>query len=355
MRIKIALLACCFAMANADANDPPHPAPAEAAKPASAAAAASAPSIKPNILPPKPASASAAASKTASNAGLNLKEESEEELNARIAKRIADMRAAQIERAAQQARARKAAEAKRREEARKAAAPPPPAHGTHWEYEGELGPSNWSRINVDWAACGTGKRQSPIDIRDGMKVDLENITFDYKPSSFTVVDNGHTVQVNVAGGNYITVGNRSYELLQFHFHRPSEERVNGKGYEMVVHLVHKDAEGRLAVVAVLLERGRPLAPIQTVWNNLPLEKNDVVSPTVVLDLNELLPKGRDYYTYMGSLTTPPCTEGVLWLVMKQPKQAAPAQLALFARLYPLNARPIQQAAGRVIKESNPSQ
>ncbi|HZX26844.1 MAG TPA: carbonic anhydrase family protein [Telluria sp.] len=358
MRIKIAVFACCFAMANADANDPPHSAPAEAAKPASAAASASVPSIKPNILPPKPspasASAAASASKSATSSGLGLKEESEDELNARIAKRIADMRAAQIERANQQARARKAAEAKKREEARKAAAPPPPAHGTHWEYEGELGPANWSKINVDWAACGTGRRQSPIDIRDGMKVDLENITFDYKPSSFTVVDNGHTVQVNVASGNYITVGNRSYELQQFHFHRPSEERVNGKGYEMVVHLVHKDAEGKLAVVAVLLERGRALAPIQTVWNNLPLEKNDVVSPTVVLDLNELLPKGRDYYTYMGSLTTPPCTEGVLWLVMKQPKQAAPAQLALFARLYPLNARPIQQAAGRVIKESSPS-
>ncbi|MGZ3184036.1 MAG: carbonic anhydrase [Telluria sp.] len=356
MRNLIALFACCFAMATASANDPPHGASAEAAKPAAAhpasaeagkAASSASASAKPSILPPKP---NAAALKE--QAAAKQLEESEDELNARIEKRIADMRAQQRARAAAAAKAHKAAEAKRKEAERIAAAPPPPAHGTHWEYEGEFGPANWSKINVDWAACGTGKRQSPIDIRDGMKVDLEAVTFDYKPSSFTVLDNGHTVQVSVASGNYITVNNRSYELVQFHFHRPSEERINGKSFEMVVHLVHRDPEGKLAVVAVLLERGRPLAPVQTVWNNLPLEKNDVVAPTVVLDPAELLPAKREYYEYMGSLTTPPCTEGVLWLVMKQPMQASPAQMALFARLYPLNARPIQAAAGRVIKESN---
>ena len=121
--------------------------------------------------------------------------------------------------------------------------------GTHWSYEGDSGPANWSKINVDWAKCGNGSRQSPIDIRDGMKVELEQISFDYHPSSFNVVDNGHTVQVGVSGGNYITVQNRMFELQQFHFHRPSEERINGKAFEMVVHLVHRDAEGRLAVLA----------------------------------------------------------------------------------------------------------
>jgi len=234
----------------------------------------------------------------------------------------------------------------------RAAAATPVPRGTHWSYEGDSGPANWSKINVDWAKCGNGSRQSPIDIRDGMKVELEQISFDYHPSSFNVVDNGHTVQVGVSGGNYLTVQNRMFELQQFHFHRPSEERINGKAFEMVVHLVHRDAEGRLAVLALLLERGAPQATIQTVWNNLPLEKFETMQPSILLDPAEMLPARRDYYTYMGSMTEPPCSEGVLWMVMKQPVQASAAQMALFSRLYPLNARPIQPANGRIIKESN---
>ncbi|MEM8515784.1 carbonic anhydrase [Janthinobacterium sp. CAN_S7] len=272
-------------------------------------------------------------------------EAAEVDLSERIAARLAEMRATQAARAA--ARAKRATVVK-------AAPPPPPSvpRATHWSYEGDSGPENWGKINVDWARCGNGSRQSPIDIRDGMKVELEQISFDYHPSSFNVVDNGHTVQVGVSGGNYITVQNRMFELQQFHFHRPSEERINGKAFEMVVHLVHRDAEGRLAVLALLLERGAPQATIQTVWNNLPLEKFQTMQPTILLDPAEMLPTRRDYYTYMGSLTSPPCSEGVLWLVMKQPVQASPAQMALFSRLYPLNARPIQPANGRIIKESN---
>jgi carbonic anhydrase len=155
----------------------------------------------------------------------------------------------------------------------------------------------------------------------------------------------------VGSGNYLTVGNRSYELIQFHFHRPSEERINGKGFEMVVHMVHKDGEGRIAVLALLLERGKPQPVIQTVWNNLPLEKFDTAAPDLTLDPADLLPARREYYTYMGSLTTPPCQENVLWMVMKEPLQASPAQMALFSRLYPLNARPTQPSNGRIIKES----
>ena len=346
MRNLIALFACCCAMSAASANDPPASAHEAAAAPAHGAAEpakasaevakAPVPSIKPKL----------------SEAAQRAKDEdAEAELSAKINARLAAMRANQAARIAAAAKAKKATEAKK-----KAAetAPPPHVemHGTHWSYEGETGPANWAKINSDWARCGTGSRQSPIDIRDGMKVDLEKIAFDYKPSSFSVVDNGHTIQVTLSGGNYITVLNRSYELLQFHFHRPSEERINGKGFEMVVHLVHRDAEGKLAVVAVLLERGKAHNLIQTVWNNLPLEKNDTVNPSVVLDVNELLPAQKEYFTYMGSLTTPPCSEGVLWLVMKQPMQASPAQMALFSRLYPLNARPIQASSGRVIKESN---
>ncbi|MGK5051034.1 carbonic anhydrase [Janthinobacterium sp. RB2P8] len=272
-------------------------------------------------------------------------EAAEVDLSERIAARLAEMRATQAARAA--ARAKRAAVVK-------AAPPPPPpvARGTHWSYEGDSGPAHWSKINVDWAKCGNGSRQSPIDIRDGMKVELEQISFDYHPSSFNVLDNGHTVQVGVSGGNYITVQNRMFELQQFHFHRPSEERINGKAFEMVVHLVHRDAEGRQAVLALLLERGAPQATIQTVWNNLPLEKFETMQPTILLDPSEMLPARRDYYTYMGSMTEPPCSEGVLWLVMKQPVQASPAQMALFSRLYPLNARPIQPGNGRIIKESN---
>ena len=158
--------------------------------------------------------------------------------------------------------------------------------------------------------------------------------------------------MTVGGGNFLTVGNQAYELQQFHFHRPSEERINGKGTEMVIHFVHRSFEGKLLVLAVLLERGRANGMIQTVWNNLPLEKQQAVSPSIVLDPNEGLPEKREYFTYMGSLTEPPCTEDVLWIVMKQPMQASPAQMALFSRLYPLNARPVQQGNGRMVKESN---
>jgi carbonic anhydrase len=228
----------------------------------------------------------------------------------------------------------------------------PGAAHVHWSYLGEGGPSQWAALKSEFATCGLGKRQSPIDIRGGIRVDLEPIRFDYHPSAFSVIDNGHTVQANIAGNNSIEVGGRRYDLLQFHFHRPSEERVNGRQYDMVIHLVHKDPEGRLAVVALLLEQGRAQPAIQMVWNSLPLEKNQENPAPTPLDLNLLLPEDRRYYTYMGSLTTPPCSEGVLWLVMKQPVPIAADQVSIFARLYPMNARPIQPSAGRLIKESN---
>jgi len=226
-------------------------------------------------------------------------------------------------------------------------------HGAHWGYGGEAGPEQWGQLKPEFSTCATGSRQSPIDIRSGIKVDLEPIQFDYRPSPFGVIDNGHTIQVNVAGGNAIEVQGRRYDLVQFHFHRPSEERINGRQFDMVAHLVHKDPEGRLAVVAVLLDRGGPAQPlIQTVWNNLPLEKGSEVSVRGELDMNQLLPADRRYFTYMGSLTTPPCSEGVLWLVLQQPVPLAQDQIGVFSKLYPMNARPVQQASGRLIKQSN---
>lgn len=225
-------------------------------------------------------------------------------------------------------------------------------HVEHWDYQGSGGPERWGRMKPEFAKCSSGTRQSPIDIRDGIKVELDAVQFDYKPSAFKVVDNGHTIQVNVAPGNSIEVTGQRFELVQFHFHRPSEERVDGKAFDMVAHLVHKNLDGRLAVVAVLLEKGSAQPVVQSVWNNLPLEKGDEIAARAPIDLNRLLPAERGYFTYMGSLTTPPCSEGVLWMVMKQPVPVSGEQIDIFARLYPMNARPIQAASGRLIKESN---
>ena len=235
--------------------------------------------------------------------------------------------------------------------AKRSVASPTP-HASPWTYDGAHGPSEWARLSPANATCASGERQSPIDITDGIKVDLDAVQFDYRPSGFRVVDNGHTVQVTVTPGNTIEVMGRRYELVQFHFHRPSEERIDGKPFDMVAHLLHKSADGRLAMVAVLLERGSAQAVVQAVWNNLPLEKGDELTAKGQIDLAELLPSDRRYYTYMGSLTTPPCSEGVLWMVMKTPVQISPEQLAIFSRLYPMNARPIQAQRGRLIKESN---
>ncbi|OWQ93760.1 carbonate dehydratase [Roseateles aquatilis] len=241
-------------------------------------------------------------------------------------------------------RARKAAKPAAAASAAKTAIP--------WSYAGEGAPDRWGQLQPEFRQCAIGTRQSPIDLRDTIKVDQEKIQFDYHASNFSVVDNGHTIQVNVAPGNAIQIMGRRYELAQFHFHRPSEERINGRQYDMVAHLVHKDADGRLAVIAVLLERGQDQALIQTVWNYLPLERGDTYEAPVQIDLTQLLPKDRAYFSYMGSLTVPPCTEGVLWMVFRQPVPVSTQQISVFSRLYPMNARPLQAQSGRLIKESN---
>lgn len=221
----------------------------------------------------------------------------------------------------------------------------------HWSYSGLGAPENWPKLQGG-ATCGSGKRQSPIDIRGGIRVDLEAIRFDYRPSLFRITDNGHTVQVDVGEGNNITVMGRSWQLTQIQFHRPSEERVNGKTFEMSAHLVHRDYANNLAIIAVLMDRGMEHPVIQTLWNHMPLDTGlSVEPPNVTVDLAKLLPERRDYYTYMGSLTTPPCTENVLWMVFKDPVMVSPEQIGIFARLYPNNARPIQPTHDRLIKES----
>ena len=235
-----------------------------------------------------------------------------------------------------------------------------PAHGAggahaHWSYQGAAGPQTWGGLKPEFTLCGSGQRQSPIDIRGGLAVDLEPVRFNYRPTPFAVIDNGHTVQANLAPGNHVEVGGKRFDLVQFHFHRPSEERIDGRQFEMSVHLVHKDDQGKLAVVAVLIDKtadsALPQPAIQKVWNNLPLEKGEESGARVQLDPAEILPGDRRYFTYMGSLTTPPCSEGVQWVVMRQPVSMTPEQIELFARMYPMNARPIQQASGRRILQS----
>lgn len=227
-----------------------------------------------------------------------------------------------------------------------------PAHGPHWAYDGKEGPQNWSKLSPEFATCAQGKFQSPIDIREGIRLNLDPVKFDYKPSPLRILDNGHTVQVNYGMGSSITVSGEKYNLVQFHFHKPSEERIDGKSFDMVVHLVHKNMMGSLAVVAVMLRNGAPNPLVQTLWTHLPLQQGKEAMPRdVKIDASQFLPADRAYYTFLGSLTTPPCTEGVLWLVMKTPMQVSRTQISAFGRLYENNARPVQQANRRLIKES----
>lgn len=225
-----------------------------------------------------------------------------------------------------------------------------PEGGVPWGYAGAGGPDRWAQLQSGFELCAKGQRQSPIDIRQGISVTLDPIEFDYRPGTVRVLDNGHTIQVAPVRGSAIQVMGKRYELQHIEFHRPSEERVEGRAFDMGMHLVHRDLDGRLAVVAVLLTEGSANPEVQLVWNNWPLERQTDVVPSAPMDLNKLLPEDRRYITYMGSLTTPPCTEGVLWMVLKAPVQISAEQIAIFAHLYPMNARPVQPTNGRLIKD-----
>jgi len=205
-------------------------------------------------------------------------------------------------------------------------------------------------LKTEYATCKTGKHQSPIDIRGEKRADLPAIEFSYAPSPFKIVDNGHSVQINLDPGNSIAVGGRKYDLVQFHFHHPAEERVHGQAYPMVAHLVHKDADGKLAVVAVLFKAGHENAFIESLWKDLPADveqEHALVGKTV--DLSQLLPKNRGYYTFTGSLTTPPCSEGVRWFLLKGHTTLSKAEIAAFGKLYAMNARPVQPLNGRQVE------
>jgi carbonic anhydrase len=233
-----------------------------------------------------------------------------------------------------------------RAQAAEAAAP-------HWSYSGEAGPKHWGSEDPAFAMCGIGKRQSPINIEKATLKDLPELKFDYKDVALKVTDTGHSFQVNApSGSGGLTLGDEHYDFVQVHFHQPSEERLHGKHYSMVAHIVHQNAKGELAVVAVLIRSGKTNEFLKPIFDNFPAKgtaETDVASETV--NMGKFLPEHHGYYTFDGSLTTPPCSENVRWFVLKTPVQASEAQLQQFKARYAHNNRPTQPLNGRVIEQT----
>lgn len=222
----------------------------------------------------------------------------------------------------------------------------------HWDYYGKTGPLGWGHLDPAYRLCSQGKEQSPIDIRGAhLNKALQPIEFHYMAASAEVENNGHTVVVNVKPGSYIMANGVRYDLQQFHFHHPGEEAVNGKLTDMDIHLVHKSADGKLAVLAVRLteDMGAPNATLAALWPHLPAAAGKTEAVSDMIDPGGLLPADRGYWTYMGSLTVPPCTEGVRWFVFEQPVTISRSQLRTFAAIYKINSRPLQDKNGRRIE------
>ncbi len=222
----------------------------------------------------------------------------------------------------------------------------------HWGYEGAGGPDKWSELSTDFRTCSLGTQQTPIDLLAGIKAQTGPVAFGYKPIPLTVLNNGHTIQVNAAPGSGLMLGNVSYELLQFHFHHPSEHLLAGKGFDMECHFVHRTASGALAVVGVFIRPGAANASLAPIWQAMPeKEAPPKAIPGVVVETAALLPKDQTYFRYMGSLTTPPCSEGITWTVFRAPVEASAEQIRQFAALFPGNARPVQPLNRRFLLES----
>lgn len=222
----------------------------------------------------------------------------------------------------------------------------------HWEYTGHGGARHWGDLDPAFATCKLGHEQSPIDIRGATKAALPALGFAYTSGAAEVVNNGHTIQVNLPAAGTATLAGGDYTLVQFHFHTPSEEAVDGKRYPMVAHLVHKNAEGKLAVVGVLFRVGRKNDALAPVFAAMPKKAGEKAALAEGFDPARLLPADKGYWAFTGSLTTPPCSEGVRWQVMKQPLEISAAQLKAFRTLYKMNARPIQPLNGRTLEESH---
>ena len=217
-------------------------------------------------------------------------------------------------------------------------------HDVHWGYEGDNGPEHWG---ASFPICAKGKKQSPLNIVGPFEKSKDTIAVAYKEGPLKILNNGHTIQVNVEPGSKLTVNKNEFELLQFHFHRPSEEQIDGKNSAMVAHFVHKSAAGKLAVIGVLLNEGKDNAAIKTLWANLPPKEGEEHVPAKVkFNPSALMPASMSYYAYEGSLTTPPCTEGVNFYILKTGVDVSKAQVAKFP--FKMNARPVQNLNGRKI-------
>lgn len=221
-----------------------------------------------------------------------------------------------------------------------------------WGYEGHGRPSHWGDLQEDFATCKLGKEQSPINIatKSAKKAELPPIKTRYRASGGEIVNNGHTIQVDLGNGGSAELSNRVYKLVQFHFHTPSEEKIDGKNYPMVAHLVHRDDAGNLAVVAVLFKRGRENAALKSIFQRLPAKEGEAPLSESI-DTTRLLPPNRAYYAFKGSLTTPPCSEGVSWYVLKQAVELSAGQIGAFQKVFKMNARPVQPLNGREVVEA----
>jgi carbonic anhydrase len=226
------------------------------------------------------------------------------------------------------------------------------ADAPHWSYEGADGPANWGNLDAASKACAVGTQQSPIDIGSTVRAQLPPLKIGWSKRPDTIVNNGHTIQANFSAGNTLTLGKESYKLLQFHFHRPSEHTIGGKNFPMEVHFVHQHASGALAVVGVLMATGGRNAAFSKLVATMPDKAGASVPADKAIDPNGFLPKQHSYYRYAGSLTTPPCAETVEWLLLTTPIHVAEADVAAFAKLYPMNARPAQKLYRRDVLRSS---
>lgn len=231
-----------------------------------------------------------------------------------------------------------------------AAAAAPQVHAVHWGYEGEGGPEHWGELQPDYATCATGKNQSPINLTGFIESELPPLKFSYQAAGgHEILNNGHTIQVNFNPGNEINLNGQIFTLKQFHIHAPSENQLQGASFPMEAHLVHADAQGHLAVVAIFIKEGAANLALNQAWPQIPEKANDKVELKTPVAAAALLPANRDYYRFNGSLTTPPCTEGVIWLVMKSAMTASKAQISRFKEvMHHANNRPIQPLNARTV-------
>ncbi|MEJ7597827.1 MAG: carbonic anhydrase family protein [Kofleriaceae bacterium] len=218
----------------------------------------------------------------------------------------------------------------------------------HWGYDDKLGPEAWGSLDPEWGACQAGKAQSPIDISPRAST-ASAIEFHYKPTPAHLIDNGHTIQVGFAPGSTIEIDKHSYELVQFHVHTPSEHAVAGERFPLEVHLVHKDKAGKLAVLGVLYDVGPESPQLAEVWSHWPAKQDKEVKLRKPFDPNKLLPETRTVFRYDGSLTTPPCSEGVVWNVMRRTMTDSKGHLGVLAAHYKQNARPLQPLNERMVQ------